>query len=183
MESHVRPARPKARGASPPFHGLFPWPQWSETIMSKARTEAEAERLDRLESREAIADVVYDYARFMREKKADDIKDLFAQESFFELREGHPDKAEFTVRERLEGVENIVEHLLRVDGPQPIPLIHNLTVRVSGDKATSNCVMEGQFYGADMRVFGAYDDTFQRIDGRWVFASRTYTIFVGASSV
>jgi len=151
--------------------------------MSEASKESVLERLDSLESREAIADVIHDYARFMREKKADEIKGLFAEESFFELREGHPDKADFTVRERLEGMENIVEHLLRVDGPQPIPLIHNLTVKVSGDAATSNCVMEGQFYGAEMRVFGAYDDTFQRIDGRWIFASRTYTIFIGASSV
>lgn len=141
------------------------------------------ERLDRLESREAIADVVHAYARFMREKRADDIKGLFAQDSFFELREGHPDKAEFTVRQRFEGVGNIVDHLLRVDGPQPIPLIHNLAVKVSGDTASSNCVMEAQFYGAELRVFGEYEDSFVRIDGRWVFGSRTYTIFSGASSV
>lgn len=150
--------------------------------MTEATAGSTAERLDRLESREAIADLIHAYARFMREKKADDVKGLFAPESFFELREGDPGEAG-TVRERLEGPEDIVEHLLRVDGPQPIPLIHNLAISVSGDTGSSNCVMEGQFYGVEMRVFGEYDDTFQRIDGRWYFASRTYTIFSRASSV
>ncbi len=150
--------------------------------MSETDTGSMAERLDRLESREAIADLVHGYARFMRERKADDVKTLFAPRSFFELREGHPGETG-TVRDRHEGPEDIVEHLLRVDGPQPIPLIHNLSIQVTGDTGSSNCVMEGRFYGVEMRVFGEYDDTYQRIGDRWYFASRTYLIFSGASSV
>ena len=156
----------------------------TERKIVESDAEAVAERLDRLESREAIADVIHVYARLMRENNAAEIESLFAEESFFELREGHPDKPEFTLRERLKGRENIVGYLSQVKGgPYPIPLIHNLTIEISGDIAKSNCVMEARFYGADFQVFGEYRDTFQRIDGRWFFTSRTYTVFRNASSV
>jgi hypothetical protein len=152
--------------------------------MPGADNEATLERLDRLESRGAIADLIFAYARAMRANRAENTRSLFAPESYFEIRDGHPDKQEFAVRERIEGRENVVGHLSQVKGgPHPIPLIHNLTVEVSGDTATSNCVMEAQFYGSELRVFGEYHDTFRRIDGRWLFTSRTYTIFSGASSV
>jgi hypothetical protein len=32
-------------------------------------------------------------------------------------------------------------------------------------------------------IFGEYHDSYRRIDGRWHFASRTYTIYSAASSV
>lgn len=65
----------------------------------------------------------------------------------------------------------------------PIPLIHNLTVEVAGDTASANCVMEATVYGTTHKVMGEYHDTFRRVDGAWRFASRTYTIFRGGSSV
>ena len=43
--------------------------------------------------------------------------------------------------------------------------------------------MEGQTYGAGGKVIGDYRDSFRRVDGRWLFAERIYTIFSAASTM
>lgn len=143
-----------------------------------------AERLDRAESRGAIADLVHAYARHIRYDEPEKVAALFTADGWFEIRDGHPDRPEYTVRERLEGPEQINAHLAPNKGkPHPVPLIHNLTVAADGDSGTANSVMEAQIYGSSHKVIGEYRDTFRRIGGRWYFASRTYTIFKGGSSL
>ena len=152
--------------------------------MAAQDADSLSERLDRTEARFAIADLIHNYTRFIRSDRPEQVPALFAEDGFFEIRDGHPDKPEFSVRGRLVGREQIGAYLTQGKGrAHPIPLVHNIIAEVNGDSATSDCVMEGQIYGASQKVFGEYRDTFRRIDGRWYFASRTFTMYSGASSV
>jgi hypothetical protein len=132
----------------------------------------------------AIADVIHAYARHVRRDEPELVAGLFTQDGFFEMRDGDPDSGVYSVRARLEGPDYIKAHLGAGKGkPHPVPLIHNLMVELDGDTATADCVMEAQIFATDQKVMGEYRDAFQRIDGRWYFASRTFTIFSAASSV
>lgn len=154
------------------------------TAMAEEPAKSLEERIDRAESRTAIADLVHAYARHIRYDEPDQVAALFTPDGWFEIRDGHPDRPDYTVRERLGSPAQIDAHLAPNKGkPHPIPLIHNLTVTVDGDTGTANSVMEAQIYGSAHKVIGEYRDTFRRIDGRWYFASRTYTIFKGGSSL
>jgi hypothetical protein len=137
-----------------------------------------AQRIDELEARQAIADLIYTYARDIRYDEPEKVSELFTPDGFFEIRDGYPDKPEFTVRGRLEGRAAIDAYLAPGKGkPHPIPLIRNLIVEVQGDSATANSVMDAQIFGTDHKVFGEYRDSLKRVDGRWLFASRTFTMF------
>lgn len=138
----------------------------------------------RAEARVAIADLVHGYARAVRHDRPEDVPPLFAPEGFFEIRDGHPSKPEFSVRTRLDGPDAIGEYLMAGKGkPHPVPLIHNLMIALDGDRASADSVMEAQVFGTEHRVFGEYRDTFRRVEGRWLFASRTFTMFTAASTV
>ncbi|MEZ5742280.1 MAG: nuclear transport factor 2 family protein [Sphingomonadaceae bacterium] len=135
-------------------------------------------RLDRLEARIAIADLVHEYARLVRRDLPEEVHKLFAPDGWFEIRDGHPDREEFTVRERLDSPQALHDYLAPGKGkPHPIPLIRNLMIKVEGDTGTANSVMDGPIQGSDQRVFGEYRDTFRKVDGTWRFASRIFTIF------
>jgi hypothetical protein len=142
------------------------------------------ERLDRVESRQAIADLVHAYARFIRHDEPERAAGLFLEDGFFEIRDGHPSRPDYTVRSRLEGRAGVHAYLAPGKGkPHPVPLIHNLMIDVAGDEGTAGSVMEAQVFGTDHKVQGEYRDVLRRVGGTWYFASRTYTIFSAASSV
>jgi hypothetical protein len=137
-------------------------------------------RLVELEARAAVADLVHAYALAVRKDRPEDVPALFAPDGWFEIRDGHPSNGQFTVRARFDSAQAIGDYLLQGKGkPHPVPLIHNLMVKIDGDEATATSVMEGQVFGTDHRVFGEYLDTFRKVDGAWRFASRTFTIFRG----
>ncbi len=134
--------------------------------------------LDMLAARQAMADLVHGYARFVRRGTSDLAADLFAPDGTFEVRQGHPDKPEFSSHVVIRGREQLRDYLHKPEGSNhPIPLIHNLMIDIDGDTAAGNCVMEGQMSAGPGRVFGEYRDTFVRLDGRWFFASRIFTIY------
>lgn len=135
-------------------------------------------RLDRLEAHIAIADLVHEYARLVRRDRPEEVSALFAPGGTFEIRDGHPDRIDFTVRERLESPEALRDYLLPGKGkPHPVPMIRNLMIEVDGDTATANSMMDGPIFGTSYRVFGEYRDSFVRHEGRWLFAGRIFTIY------
>lgn len=143
-------------------------------------SEALEARLDRLEAQAAIADLINAYARAVRRDEPEQVGGLFVPEGTFEVRSGHPDRAEYTVRSRYETPEALVQFLVsQKGGPHPIPLLHNLMIEVDGDRATANSMMAAPIYGTDKEVFGEYHDSFERRDGRWLFSARIYTVFPG----
>jgi len=141
-------------------------------------------RIDIIESRQACMDLVHTYARLIRSDQPEGIAALFTEDGTFEGRNGHPDKPESDRMFRDEGRAAVDAHMKPMKGkPHPIPLIHNLSIAVDGDTATGNCVMEAQIYGTQTKVKGEYHDTFRRVDGKWLFASRLYTVFRGDSNL
>lgn len=137
-----------------------------------------AARVDRLEAESAIAALVHAYARAVRREEVEQVAGLFIPTGTFEVRGGHPDRAGFTVRQRFETPETLVAFLLQGKGkPHPVPLLHNLMIEVTGDTATANSMMAAPIHGTDREVFGEYRDSFVRVDGRWLFSARIYTVY------
>lgn len=139
-----------------------------------------ARRIDRLESESAIARLIHAYAQAVRREEVERVADLFIPTGTFEVRDGHPDRAEFTMRQRFAAPEALVAFLLEGKGkPHPVPLLHNIMVEVEGDIATANSMMAAPIYGTDHEVFGEYHDSFVRVEGRWLFSGRIYTVYGG----
>lgn len=135
-------------------------------------------RLERIEARTAVADLIHVYARAVRREEPEAVAALFVPEGTFEVRSGHPDKAEFTVHTRYESPQALVAFLVgQKGGPHPVPLIHNLMIEVEGDRASANSMMAAPIYGTDKEVFGEYHDSFVCRDGKWLFSARIYTVF------
>jgi hypothetical protein len=137
-----------------------------------------AERIDRLEAKQAVAELVYVYARHIRADEPDKVASLFLPDGAFEVRDGDPDSGQYEVRSRYAGRAEIDAGMSANKGkPHPIPLIRNMIVEVDGDAATANSVMDAHIYGAGHKIMGEYRDTCRRVEGRWYFASRVFTIY------
>ncbi|HMO68112.1 MAG TPA: nuclear transport factor 2 family protein [Novosphingobium sp.] len=138
-----------------------------------------ADRLDRIESRAAIAELVHAYARAVRHGRVDEAASLFVEDGWFETREG-PAGGETTLRMRVEGREHFRVFLastMQSGRPSVSPLIHNLIVEFDGDdSARGNAMLETVMVATGKRTLGEYHDVFHRVDGRWLFAGRTFTI-------
>lgn len=141
-----------------------------------------AERIDRLEARLAVADLIHAYARHIRYDEPDQVSALFLPEGTFEVRDGHPDRSDYTTRSLHRSAAEVNEHLAPNKGkPHPVPLIRNLIVEVDGDTARANSVMDAKIYGTAHGIMGEYRDVCRRVDGRWYFQSRIFTIYKDAS--
>jgi len=132
------------------------------------------DRLARIEAQSAIADLVHGYARAVRREAYEDIPGLFASTGTFEVRSGAPDRAEHVVRQQFDTPQALVAFLLEGKGR---PLIHNLMIEVTGDTARANAMMVARITGTEKEVTGEYHDRFVRLDGRWLFDARIYTVF------
>lgn len=149
-----------------------------------ARLAQRLERLDRVEARLAIAELIHTYARCIRYDRPDEVGALFTEDGIFELREGHPDKPEFTLKYRHEGRAAVHAQMSHNKGTaHPVPLIHNLIVELDGDSATSTCVMNGTVYGTAHALIGEYRDSFRREQGKWLFSARVFTMWAAESSI
>lgn len=130
--------------------------------------------------RAVVGDLVYRYARLVRERQGHQCLALFADEASYEIREADPlgDGGESRLRTRLDGAAAIADYVgaSSLGAVRLFPLIHNLMVELSGNTARSNCLMMSKTFPAGNEVFGVYDDAYVCRDGVWLFASRTYTI-------
>jgi hypothetical protein len=135
-------------------------------------------RIEALEARAFIADLVYRYARCVRTGNTEDCVNLFVAAATFEVREQTVgDPGSVTIRSTLPDRAAIVNYLSHggAAGGSVCPLISNLLVQVDGKRATSNCVMTAIVWGSTQNVIGEYHDTYRHED-TWRFESRVYTI-------
>lgn len=138
---------------------------------------SEASRLELIEARIAIADLVHTYARNIRAGKGGDCLALFTEDGVFEVREaplgssGAPH-----TRTRLEGHDAILAYLTNGASSEVrvCPMIHNLLIQVNGREAESSSVMRA-IVSNGQGLFGEYQDRF-RYEDRWLFSSRVFTI-------
>ena len=136
-------------------------------------------RIELLEARAQIEDLVYRYARCVRTGNAEDCVNLFTEEATFEVREVNPgDPNSMRTRSTLQGRDAIVSYLNHggAAGGSVCPLISNLLIQVAGREATSNCVMTALVWASGRSITGEYLDTY-RYGNDWRFTSRIYTIF------
>ena len=149
--------------------------------MAEENPASLAKRIDELEARAAVADLIHTYGQYIRRDQPDRVAELFTPDGVFENRDGEPDRPDHKVTRRLVGREQLNAFYAPMKGHRqhPIPMVHNIVVAVDGDTATATCVMEGQIYGTAHKFLGEYLDSFQRIDGRWYFSERVFTMFTG----
>ena len=144
-----------------------------------------AARLARIERHGAIADVIYTYAEGVRRGDFAVCAALFAPDGVFDMGFGWPRAgAERRPSNRLEGPDAVLAYLNQTaaQGVMICPVIYNIRVDAHGDpvqedEAASNCVMTATVLGAGTTMMGEYHDRFRRIDGRWRFTLRRYTMF------
>ncbi|VWX53121.1 nuclear transport factor 2 family protein [Novosphingobium sp. 9U] len=135
-------------------------------------------RLDRLESEAAIAGLVHAYALAIRRDRPEDVAALFAPAGTFEVREGAPDRDDASTMQRFDDPPALVAYLLQGKGrPHPVPMIHNLIIKLNGNDAHASSVMVGPIPGTTHQVLGEYADSFVRLDGSWYFSARIFTVF------
>jgi SnoaL-like domain len=135
-------------------------------------------RIEDLEARAAIADLVHRYALNIRTGNPADCAKLFTEDVIFEIRDapfGSSSPAQ--TRSRLTGRDETLSYLIRAAGSETrvCPLIHNLLVHVSGSEATSSCVMTSVVWPGGRQMIGEYDDRY-RYESGWRFVSRVFTI-------
>lgn len=138
------------------------------------------QRIDRIESRAAISDIVYGYARAVRLGKPEDAAALFVKEGWFEVCVGKPsEKPRRQVL--LEGRDRYLVYLKGTgDAPQLSPMIHNLIIEFdSPDTAHGNAVLDVLTLTNGHRITGEYNDTYRREGGRWYFVGRQFIIQAG----
>jgi hypothetical protein len=134
-----------------------------------------AARLDQLEARNAISEVIYRYAHCVRTGDMG-IVDLFTKDATFTVMQlvgrGEPTRMSHisTPAEFEKFYANVTSHGDRA------PLVHNLIIDVQGDRANSYCMMSGARYDGSAQFLGYYNDTFRRED-KWRFTSRVYTVY------
>jgi hypothetical protein len=141
--------------------------------------------LDRIEARQAIADLVHGYALAIRRGEKAGAVGLFTDDGIFEVREFDPlVPGSLAVRSRSEGIDAVAAYLARATGSvRMLPMIHNLIVTLADDGATATAtsLMVGRQWPGGDETIGDYADSFRCEDGRWRFSTRSYTIYRSAS--
>jgi SnoaL-like domain len=136
----------------------------------------ESARLELLESRAQIADLIHRYATYIVAGTFQECRALFAPDASFETRQARPaDPASVRTLNKAEGIDAILAYVVRGAG-SVCPMIHNLIIDVSADRAVSSCMMAATVWKTGQVIIGQYHDTFRR-DAEWRFASRAYTMF------
>ena len=150
-------------------------------FMETGRQGSELElRIDALTSRQEIADLVYRYTEFVRDRSERRCAELMTEDAWVELRHGDAlQPGEGNTHQRFEGREAILGSFRQVAGLDVVvlPMIHNLRIEIDGDTASSRCLMASTLKPLGREFIGEYRDSFRREAGRWYFASRKFTGF------
>ncbi|MDO9497297.1 MAG: nuclear transport factor 2 family protein [Nocardioides sp.] len=131
-----------------------------------------------VDSAREIENLLYDYAERIDAGDFDGVADLFTHARIHGRENGPPE----TVFEGREGALRLYEMSTRRydDGtPKTHHITTNARIEVDDDAGTATCrsyfcvAQATDALPLQMIITGRYHDTFQRLDGRWWFASRT----------
>lgn len=150
------------------------------------RIAALERRIDALESREAIAALIYRYTESIRLGNPAEVLAMMADDAVVELHHADPDdpgKTELVTR--FVGHDEIRHSFADQAGAgaQVWPMIHNLRIELDGDKARTVCVLESAVWPVGKQYIGEYRDTWTRRDGTWKIASRRHIGFGETSGI
>ena len=147
--------------------------------MEPPEHNALARRIDAIESRQQIADLVHRYTECVRDRTESEVANLMTDDAWVEIHHGDAfAPGETVLKDRFEGREGILGSFKSVAGLDAVvwPMIHNLRIELEGDHASSRCVMASSVRPHGMQFIGEYHDTFRRTGGKWLFTSR---VFIG----
>jgi hypothetical protein len=134
------------------------------------------------QDRAEITDLVHRYALYVRQGHGAACGNLFTQDAIYDICEVAASSPRNlpTHRNRIEGRPAIAEYIAQAgSGSVRIcPLIHNILVEIEGDTATGTAMLESRTWPAGHEFIGEYQDTFRREEVRWLFASRTFTLYL-----
>ena len=139
-----------------------------------------AARVAAIEDREAIADLVNTYAELIRNGTPGRCVELMAEDASIEIRHADPQRpGESSVYMSFPDRAAIATSFVDTAGAgtKIWAMIHNLRITLDGDRATSTCVMMSATWPQGTQNVGEYRDSYRRIDGRWLFASRAFINF------
>jgi 3-phenylpropionate/cinnamic acid dioxygenase small subunit len=152
----------------------------SNTVCSNAYGEKKASvesRLQRLEDREEIHQLLMDYGRYLDERDFASFSALFAEEGGEWIGGMGKAKGPKSIRKLME--DTIGSDTTGKGGGPNRHLFTNETIRVSGNEAsaTTKWIFLVQNSSRQPQPFyvGHYDDTFVRENGRWKFSKRVVT--------
>ena len=129
-----------------------------------------AARLQYLEDRAAITELVGRYALHAAAAENVPLADLFTIDGTF-----YAGKNAVTGREVL---REFFSHSL--EPGKTVPVTGNLSITIEGDEARCACVMATTYHRGKAGGFcGRYDDVIRREDGAWKFFSRHFTFYHG----
>jgi hypothetical protein len=137
-------------------------------------------RIGALESREAIAGMIYRYTESIRLGRANEVLEFMAEDAVVELRHADPDDpARTELVARFVGHDEIRHSFADQAGAgaRVWPMIHNLRIELDGDRASTVCVLESAVWPVGQQFVGEYRDTWARRDGNWMITSRCHIGF------
>lgn len=134
-------------------------------------------RIELLEARAAITELVHVYALNIRSGNGAACAPLFTEDAVFEVRERLGGVGPGRTRSKFTGRAAIKTYLGDGAASQTrlCPLIQNLIIRVSGHQAASTSAMVAFMLATGDRIIGEYEDSF-RFQQEWRFCSRIFTI-------
>ncbi|MFT4054710.1 MAG: nuclear transport factor 2 family protein [Novosphingobium sp.] len=141
------------------------------------RFAALEKRIDELESRAAIADVIHRYAEAIRGRAPERVLELMEPDVVVELHHADPDDLGQTeLMSRYRGHDEVRGSFAEQAGSaaRVWPMLHNLRIELDGDEARATCVIASQVWPHGMQYVGEYRDRFRRRDGAWRFAARVH---------
>lgn len=127
------------------------------------------DRIRRLEDEQAISQVRAHYCHLLDERRWDEFVALFTEDGRFsglEAVQGRPAIRAFFER-------------FAATTPEYYHFCTNGTIAIDGDSATGRITLEylSAVDGVSYVSAGHYDDVLQRVDGQWLFRSRTITFY------
>jgi ketosteroid isomerase-like protein len=142
-------------------------------IADAAPRDAMAERLQRLEDREQILEVLNAYGATLDRRDFTAFGQLFAEDAAYGS-EKAPTRGRAAIQAMLE--KTLAANPSNLPGPNS-HLYFNPSIHVEGDRATvqskgAYTVPDAATKTTQLVFFISYDDTLVRRDGRWVFQQR-----------
>jgi hypothetical protein len=130
------------------------------------------QKVQELSDREEIRELISRYAHRVAHREV--ISDMFTVDGIYINKK---DNMQVRGRKELAAFfDNLSPERRRAD---PLPMIHNVTLEISGDEAVGICSNELRMSenGKSIIASGYYKDQFRRENGHWKFASREVTWF------
>jgi uncharacterized protein (TIGR02246 family) len=140
-----------------------------------ASSDTTAARLQRLEDREQITELLTAYGATLDRRDFAAFGQLFAEDAEYGSGPGTPTRGRAAIQAQLEKV--LTSNPSNLPGPNH-HIFFNPSIQVDGDHARAHSlgaytVPEKAGNTTQMVFFVAYDDEFVRIGGKWLFKRRT----------